>query len=318
MAEVSSSNERTKNDGGDEKNSLAEMPSYTEHLAVGERESSLRAEIMNAINALKDGSNDEDIDNNLRMYYEANRGKRTSIFHENIVESNRLMMMSPFVFDKMNALAKETDRTKKEHAFLVLGFVTEDTPQKYYLDRIAVDDDLSDEQREQFYLSYPDLETGDSVADLNIILHFYGRAIREYVNKEQTNGRVPLVVLGHTHPNASESYGNYSLPDLVYIPGQERAISDKVGGAEFEYCHIVLPVNGDVDAVFLDKADGRFKKISGVYCIDDQNYSEVPAFTFESPKELSDSHVSYVKERGEQGGDDDLYMSVFREVLGES
>lgn len=44
-------------------------------------------------------------------------------FHENIEKSEKTMVMTGAVYDKMKSLAEKTSETKKEHAFLVLGWV---------------------------------------------------------------------------------------------------------------------------------------------------------------------------------------------------
>lgn len=79
--------------------------------------------IVSTVESLMNGKNNQKIIENLKMYRDAGRGSRVSIFHENIEESEKTMVMTGVVYDKMKSLAEKTSETKKEHAFLVLGWV---------------------------------------------------------------------------------------------------------------------------------------------------------------------------------------------------
>lgn len=265
--------------------------------------------VISTIESLMTGDNNQQILKNLKMYYNAGRGSRISIFHENIEDSEKTMMMGEAVYKKMAELAGKTADTKKEHSFLVLGWVQNGN---YLFNAIGRDIDINDEFKRKFYDENPDLEADDSAADLNILLTYYWQAINSHIDKMKASGMKPLVSLGHTHPNVSESYGNYSLPDLVGFSLQEEAIREGRDEGEFEYCHIVLPENGDVDCMVFDGDQNRFKKIINVISVGQSEEEKVPAYTFESPKSLSGA--SYVKEKDESE-DDRLYNDCVEEVI---
>lgn len=246
---------------------------------------------------------------NLRLYHDAGRGSRISIFHENIENSEKTMAMTEAVYDKMKILTKNTSETKKEHAFLVLGWVQDGN---YLFNGMASDVDIDDKTKRTVYDKNPEWETDDSAVDFNILLSTYWQVINGHIDRMKTSGRRPLVSLGHTHPNASESYGNYSLPDLVGFSMQEEAIRGNRDDREFDYCHIVLPENGDVDCMTFDKETKCFKKIVNVMSVGQNEESIVPAYTFESPKSLSET--SYIKEKNESE-DDRLYNDCIEDVL---
>ncbi len=273
-------------------------------------EMSKNEEIISTIESLMTGENDQRIIENLEMYHDAGRGSRISIFHENIESSEKIMMMRGVVYEKMKGLVKDTSETKKEHAFLVLGTIVQNG--NYFFESIASDMDISDELKEKFYERYPECKTGDSAADLNIMMVLYRQAIDDHIEKVKVAGGKPLISLGHTHPNVSESYGNYSLPDIVGFSAQEEAIRGERSEEDFEYCHIVLPENGDVDCIIFDKNQERFKKIVNVASFGNENTDLVPAYTFESPKSLSDA--SYEKEQGESEVDK-MYDDCVEEII---
>lgn len=93
---------------------------------------------------------------------------------------------------------------------------------------------------------------------------------------------------------------------------QEESICGNRDGDEVEYCHIVLPENGDVDCMTFDKETGRFKKVTNVMSVGQNGEDTVPAYTFESPKILSET--SYVKEKNESE-DDKLYDDCIDEII---
>lgn len=78
---------------------------------------------------------------------------------------------------------------------------------------------MSIEQKERYYKEYPDALDPDKIgtaADPNPLLFNFWEDIGHHINsKPWADGNVPMIGIGHTHPNVSESYGNYSLPDLV-------------------------------------------------------------------------------------------------------
>ena len=219
------------------------------------------------------------------------------------------MVMAGAVYDKMKSLAEKTSETKKEYAFLVLGWTQ---GENFLFNAIASDVDINEETKKAIYDKNPEWEADDSAADLNVLLSAYWQAINGHIDKMKASGLKPLVSLGHTHPNVSESYGNYSLPDLVGFFMQEESIRGNRDGDEVEYCHIVLPENGDVDCMTFDKETGRFKKVTNVMSVGQNGEDTVPAYTFESPKILSET--SYVKEKNESE-DDKLYDDCIDEII---
>lgn len=265
--------------------------------------------VISAIEALMNNENSQRIIDNLRMYHDAGRGSRVSVFHENIEDAEKVMAMSETVYDKMKSLVAETAETKKEHAFLVLGWVEDGN---YLFNEIASDDDIDDKTKKAIYDINPEWEANDSAADFNVLLLAYWQAINEHIDVMKASGMKPLVSLGHTHPNVSESYGNYSLPDLVGFFAQENSIRGNRDDGEFEYCHIVLPENGDVDCMTFDRGDGRFKKITNVMSVGQSGEDVVPAYTFQSPTSLSEA--TYVKEKDESE-DDKIYADCIEEML---
>ena len=265
--------------------------------------------IASTIESLMNGKNNQKIIENLKMYRDADRGSRVSIFHENIENSEKTMAMAEAVYNKMKSLAKETAKTKKEHAFLVLGWTQDGN---YLFNGIASDLDINDEIKKAIYDQNPEWQTNDSAADFNILLSVYWPAINSHIDKIKASGLKPLISLGHTHPNVSESYGNYSLPDLVGFSMQEEAIQGNRDNDEFEYCHIILPENGDVDCMTFDKDAAQFKKIANVISIGPSGEDMVPAYTFKSPESLSTT--SYTKEKNESN-DDILYNDCIKAIL---
>lgn len=265
--------------------------------------------IVSTIESLMNGENNQKIIENLKMYRDVGRGSRVSIFHENIEESEKTMVMTGAVYDKMKSLAEKTSETKKEHAFLVLGWTQGGN---FLFNAIASDVDINEETKKAIYDKNPEWEADDSAVDFNILLSVYWQAINSHIDKMKASNLKPLVSLGHTHPNASESYGNYSLPDLVGFSMQEETIRGNRDGDEVECCHIVLPENGDVDFMTFDKETGRFKKVANVMSVGQNGEDKVPAYTFESPKSLSET--SYVKEKNESE-DDKLYNDCIDEII---
>lgn len=265
--------------------------------------------ITSTIESLMNGKNNKKIIENLKMYHDAGRGSRVSIFHENIEDSEKTIAMTEAVYSKMKSLAEKTSETKKEHAFLVLGWVQDGN---FLFNGIASDIDIDEEMKKAIYDRNPEWKTDDSAADFNVLLSVYWQAINGHIDRMKASGLKPLVSLGHTHPNASESYGNYSLPDLVGFSMQEEAIRGNRDSDEIEYCHIVLPENGDVDCMTFDKEAGRFKKVANVMSVGQNGEDTVPAYTFESPKSLSTA--SYVKEKDESD-DDKMYDGCIENIL---
>lgn len=265
--------------------------------------------IISTVESLMNGKNNQKIIENLKMYHDAGRGSRVSVFHENIEDSGKTIAMTEAVYSKMKSLAEKTSETKKEHAFLVLGWVQNEN---FLFNGIASDTDINEETKKAIYDRNPEWKADDSAADFNVLLSVYWQAINSHIDKMKASGLKPLVSLGHTHPNASESYGNYSLPDLVGFSTQEEAIRGNRDSDEVEYCHIVLPENGDVDCIIFDKEAGRFKKVTNVMSVGQNGEDTVPAYTFESPKTLSTA--SYVKEKDESS-DDKLYNDCIEELL---
>lgn len=265
--------------------------------------------IMSTIESLMNGKNNQKIIENLKMYYDASRGARVSIFHENIEDSGKTMVVTEPVYSKMKTLVEKTSETKKEYAFLVLGWVQDGN---FLFNGIASDIDIDEATKNAFYDKNPEYKTGDSAVDFNVILSAYWQAINGYIDRTKGSGLKPLVSLGHTHPNASESYGNYSLPDLVGFSTQEEAIRGNRDSDEVEYCHIILPENGDVDCMTFDKEAGQFKKITNVMSVGQDGEDVVPAYTFKSPESLSET--SYVKEENESD-DDKIYNDYIEEII---
>ena len=265
--------------------------------------------IISAIESLMNGKNNQKIIENLKMYHDAGRGSRVSIFHENIEDSEKTMAMTEAVYSKMKSLAEKTSETKKEHAFLVLGWMQDGN---FLFNGIAGDVDIDEEMKKVIYDRNPEWKTNDSAADFNALLSVYWQAINNHIDRMKASGLKPLVSLGHTHPNASESYGNYSLPDLVGFSMQEEAVRGKRESDEVEYCHIVLPENGDVDCMTFDKEAKKFKKVVNVMSVGQNGGDMVPAYTFESPKSLS--IASFAKEKDESD-DDKLYDDCIESIL---
>ncbi|MBO4813077.1 hypothetical protein J5491_02925 [Candidatus Saccharibacteria bacterium] len=265
--------------------------------------------IVSAVESLMTGDNNQQILENLKMYHDAGRGSRIAIFHENIEESEKKMAVSALVYNKMKDLVEKTAETKKEHSFIVFGWVQDDN---YLFNGIGSDVEIGDDFKKYFYDKNPDLKTGDSAADFNLLLGYYRQAIDSHIDRMKASGAKPLISLGHTHPNVSEAYGDYSLPDLVGFSSQEEAIRGRRDEGEFEYCHIVLPEDGDVDCMAFDKDRNRFEKITKVISVGQSEEEELPAYTFKSSKSLS--AASYVKERNESE-EDELYDSCVEEVI---
>lgn len=265
--------------------------------------------IISTIESLMNGENNQKVIENLKMYHDAGRGSRVSIFHENIEDSKKIMAMTEAVYSKMKSLAEKTSETKKENAFLVLGWVQDGN---FLFNEIASDIDINEETKKAIYDKNPEWEADNSAADFNVLLSVYWQAINNHIDRMKASGLKPLVSLGHTHPNVAESYGNYSLPDLVGFSMQEEAIRGNRDSDEIEYCHIVLPENGDVDCMTFDKEAGRFKKVVNVMSFRQNGEDTVPAYTFESPKSLSTA--SYVKEKDESD-DDKMYDDCIESVL---
>ena len=275
-------------------------------------ETSEREQVASTIEALMRSGNKEAIIDNIRMYHEAGRGSRVSIFHENIEESGDTVIMFASIHDRMRTLIERTGETKTEHAFLILGEAQDGF---MAFTGLASDLDISDEDREKFYRENPELKTNENAADLNIVITTYRPAINAHIDQMKEAGKRPLVALGHTHPNVTESFGNYSLPDLVGFPMQERALRGSSRGEnEFDYCHVVLAENGDVDCMVFDKEKGCFRKIVDVLAISQDGEDRVQAYSFKSPSELTGA--SYVRENGESATDA-IYDSCIEEILQE-
>ena len=272
-------------------------------------ETSKSDRIISTIESLMSGKNNQKIIENLKMYHDAGRGSRVSIFHENIEDIEKTMAMSEAVYNKMKSLVEKTSEKKKEYAFLTLGWVQDGN---FLFNRIASDMDIDEENKKAIYDRNPEWKTDDSAADFNVLLSIYWQAINDHIDRMKQSGLKPLVSLGHTHPNASESYGNYSLPDLVGFSMQEDVIRGNRDRDEIEFCHIVLPENGDVDCMAFDEEVGRFKKVANVMSVGQSGEDMVPAYTFESPKSLS--NTSYIKEKDETE-DDVLYDNCIESIL---
>ena len=123
--------------------------------------------IVSTVESLMNGENNQKIVENLKMYRDAGRGSRISIFHENIEESEKTMVMAGAVYDKMKSLAEKTSETKKEHAFLVLGWVQGGN---FLFNAIASDVDINEETKKAIYDKNPEWEADDSAADFNVLL----------------------------------------------------------------------------------------------------------------------------------------------------
>lgn len=157
------------------------------------------------------GSDDRErqkrIIDNLKMYREAGRSYRTSIFHENIPESEKQIALVGDIYKKMQEIQVKTKETKKEIAFLTFGYQQNNF---FVLSELVSDLDLTDDQKNKFYEQYPELKTEDSAADSNAVLYFNQPRIKASCS----SGNIPIIGTGHSHPDVTESYGNYSLPDF--------------------------------------------------------------------------------------------------------
>ncbi|MBB1532400.1 hypothetical protein HG461_003175 [Candidatus Saccharibacteria bacterium] len=80
--------------------------------------------IMSTIESLMNGKNNQKIIENLKMYYDAGRGARVSIFHENIEDSGKTMVVTEPVYSKMKTLVEKTSETKKRVCFFGSGLGT--------------------------------------------------------------------------------------------------------------------------------------------------------------------------------------------------
>ena len=81
--------------------------------------------IMSTIESLMNGKNNQKIIENLNMYYDAGRGARVSIFHENIEDSEKTMVMTEPVYSKMKTLVEKTSETKKYAFWFWAGYKME-------------------------------------------------------------------------------------------------------------------------------------------------------------------------------------------------
>ena len=58
--------------------------------------------IVSTVESLMNGENNQKNIENMKMYHDAGRGSRVSIFHENIEKSEKTMAMTGSVYDKMS------------------------------------------------------------------------------------------------------------------------------------------------------------------------------------------------------------------------
>ena len=250
-----------------------------------------------------DKAQEKQILDNLKMYREAGRSYRTSIFHENIPESEKQIAMLGDVYAKMQRIKEATAETKKEIAFLTFGYEQNGA---FVLCDLVSDLDLTKEQKDDFYKKYPEYETNDSAADFNVLL-FYNQ---QRIKANYTSGNTPIIGTGHSHPDVTESYGNYSLPDLNNFGEHSESIntSRTHNGqtGDFIFIHTVLPVNGDVDIMTFNKGKERYEKATKVY--DLTGNQEVQNYTFKSPTELS-------KTATEREPDEDENDKIYSEAI---
>ena len=240
--------------------------------------------IISTIESLMNGENDQKIIENLRFYYDAGRGSRTAVFSENIEDSEKQLFFGKAQGDY------------------------------YVLQNMVSDLDIGSEEREDFCANNPKSRANDAAANFDPLMNLRINTIINILNKKTEPGEKLLAGLGHTHPNLSDSYGFYSLPDLVNFASYEEILRSLRQSDEFEHCHIVLTENGDVDCMTFDKNKKRFKKIINVISIGDTEADDerIPAYTFR-PDGIH-LQANYEPEEDEPE-EDELYREGIAEVI---
>ena len=182
------------------------------------------------------------------------------------------------------------------------------------LQNMVSDLDIGSEEREDFCANNPKSRANDAAANFDPLMNLRINTIINILNKKTEPGEKLLAGLGHTHPNLSDSYGFYSLPDLVNFASYEEILRSLRQSDEFEHCHIVLTENGDVDCMTFDKNKKRFKKIINVISIGDTEADDerIPAYTFR-PDGIH-LQANYEPEEDEPE-EDELYREGIAEVI---
>lgn len=245
---------------------------------------------------------------NLKLYYEAGRGRRVAIFHENLPPSNKLILLNEASLVKLNQLASETAKNKREYSFLGIGHANEQGCRVF---SIVSDLEIPEEYKQNFYSRFPECLTKNGAADLNVLLCAYSDNLKQWyqdaVKSTSENNAQPLIFLGHTHPHITEAWGDYSLPDLDLMEQQKVYLKEEVaGGHAIDYMHCVVTESGDIN--FMRQDHGKFAKVTEVY---DQNSQKLNNYTFESPVRLVPDNANYVREDEEE-----LEDYVYNEVIG--
>lgn len=269
--------------------------------------------IISTIESLMNGENDQKIIENLRFYYDAGRGSRTAVFSENIEDSEKQLWMNGDMYEKLKELMRKSAEDKREYAFIFFGKAQGDY---YVLQNMVSDLDIGSEEREDFCTNNPKSRANDAAVNFNPLMNLRINTIVNILNKKTEPGEKLLAGLGHTHPNLSDSYGFYSLPDLVNFTSYEEILRSLRQGDEFEHCHIVLTENGDVDCMTFDENEKRFKKIINVISIGDTEADDVkiPAYTFR-PDGIH-LQANYESEE-EEPEEDELYRECIARVISE-
>ena len=240
---------------------------------------------------------------NLKMYRDTGRGYRTSIFHENIPESEKQVALQGEVYEKMWRIQEVTKETKKEIAFVTFGHEMNGV---YSIDYIFSDLDIPMDVKEAYYKRNPDARANDSAADFSLILQYKAGNILDW----KKSCKSPIIGTGHSHPDVTESYGNYSLADLNSFDSHKDFITQPRETDEsnnnFTFIHTILPANGDVDIMTFNDDKKRYEKVTKVF--DLKENIAVSNYTFESPTKLAETTI-------EKEADEDENDMVFSEAI---
>ncbi len=212
-----------------------------------------------------------------------NYGAQTPIPHEYIGNvQNGIVAISNEVHQFIDLLHQATARNQLEYPFVLTGFRHKN------IEGIAI------VLNEALYVDQ--LSLGSSEASRQAftrLLKEKSEKIQKDVNKNNTDDKIPIVCIGHTHPAITRYYGTTDFGDLEQLlninsddgEGNERSfgkyIRQRTGCDGIHFIQCTIMQNGDVDFMNYDKRKQEFRKFPTVANYDKK--TNIKSYTFNTP-----------------------------------
>lgn len=209
--------------------------------------------------------------------------EQTPVPHEYIGNvPNGIVGISGEVYQFINLLRQATAESRLEYPFVLTGYMSKDH------EGTVID------LNKALYTQQSGI--GSSVVSSSAftkLLKKQSENIQEHVRENNTDGKIPIVCIGHTHPAITSYYGTTDFGDLKQLmnidsddgEGNERSFGkymrQKTGCEDIHFIQCTIMQNGDVDFMNYDKRKREFRKFSTVANYDER--TKIQSYTFDTP-----------------------------------